>query len=113
FLKVSSRAAYTDAGPRHLYTVRIGVDEPDFRVVAMPGSTQTPDVGLLGQHGSYAFNAFVWRLGGYNGDITLEGVDLPPGVSVRPQILSNAQKHAVVVLTAAPDAAPFAGATKV
>lgn len=113
FLKVSTRAAFTDAGARHLYTVRIGVDEPDFRVVAMPASTQTPDAGLLGQHGSYAYNAFVWRLGGYNGDITLSGEALPPGLSVRPQVLSNAQKQAVVIVTAAPDAPPFAGAIKI
>jgi hypothetical protein len=113
FLRVSARAAFTDAGPRHLYTVRIGVDEPDFRIVAMPASTVTPDVGILGQHGSYAFNAFVWRLGGYNGDIEISGEALPPGVSVRPQILSNAQKQAVVVVSAAADAAPFAGAIKI
>jgi hypothetical protein len=113
FLKVSARAAFSDAGPRHLYTVRIGVDAPDFRVVAMAASTLAPDVGILGQYGSYAFSAFVWRMGGYNGDIEISGEALPPGVSVRPQILSNAQKQAVVVVSASADATPYAGPIKI
>lgn len=109
YLKVSSRAAFTDAGPRHLYTVRIGPDAPDFHVVAMPPSTLGPDAALVGRHGSYAFNLMVWRLGGFTGDITLTGTKLPPGLSVRPQLLANAQKQAVLVVNAAADAAPFAG----
>jgi hypothetical protein len=113
FLKVSARAAYTDAGPRHLYTVRIGVDEPDFHVIAMPASTQAPDVANLGQHGSYAFTAFVWRLGGFKGDVELAGEALPPGLSVRPQILSNVQKQAVIVVSAGAQAVPYAGAIKI
>ena len=42
-------------GPRHRYLVRIGPDQPDFQVVAMPTSTLAPDAGELGQFGSYAF----------------------------------------------------------
>jgi hypothetical protein len=112
YLKITSRANFTDAGPRHLYTVRIGADEPDFQVIAMPASTQIPDSGVVGQHGGYAFNVFVWRLAGFNSDVTLTGENLPAGLSVRPQIVGSAQKQAVVVVNAAPDAAPYTGAIK-
>src|SRR5437899_6252017 len=107
YLKITSRASFTDAGPRHLYTVRIGADEPDFQVIAMPGSTQIPDSAVVGQHGGYAFNVFVWRLGGFNSDVTLTGEGLPPGLSVRPQRVGSAQKQAVVLGNAAPAAAPY------
>jgi hypothetical protein len=109
YLKITSRANFTDAGPRHLYTVRIGADEPDFRVIAMPASTQFPDSGVVGQHGGYAFNVLVWRMGGFVGDITLSGEKLPPGLSVRPQIIGPGQKLAVVVVNASPEAAAYTG----
>jgi hypothetical protein len=113
YLKVSSQAAFVDFGPRHLYTVHIGPPAPDFHVVALPASTLTPDAGLLGKHGSYAFNVFVWRLGGFAGDVTVAGTNLPPGISVQPQILHNGQKQAMLVVRAAGDAPPFAGAITV
>ena len=109
YLKVSSRAAFTDFGPRHLYTVRIGPDDPDFRVVALPASTLAPDAALLGKHGSYAFNVLVWRLGGFTGDVTLTGTKLPPGLSIRPQVLGGTQKQAMVVVHAGDDATPYTG----
>jgi hypothetical protein len=109
FLKVSSRAAFTDFGPRHRYTVRIGPDEPDFQIVAMPASPLTPDSAVLGAFGSYGFNVFVWRLGGFTGDVTVTADKLPPGLSVRPQVLANGQKQVAVVVSAGPDAPPYAG----
>jgi hypothetical protein len=113
YLKVSSRAAFTDAGPRHRYVVRIGPDEPDFHVIAMPPSTTSPDSAVLGAFGSYAFNVLVWRLGGFTGDITLSGEALPPGLSMRPQVISNGQKQAVMVVSADEAAPTFTGAIKV
>jgi hypothetical protein len=109
YLKVSSRAAFTDFGPRHRYTVRIGPDEPGFQIVAMPFSTLTPDSAVLGAFGSYGYSVFVWRLGGFTGDITLTADKLPPGLSVRPQVLSNNQKQAALVVNAAADAPPYTG----
>ncbi len=109
FLKVSSRAASADTGPRHLYTVRIGPATPDFHVIALPASTLSPEAAQLGKHGRYAFNVLLWRLGGFTGDITVDGANLPAGLSVQPQRLADGQKQAVVVVSAAGDAAPYAG----
>jgi hypothetical protein len=113
YLKISSRAAFTDASPRHRYLVRLGADDPNFHVIAMPFATLSPDSAALGQFGSYAFNVFVWRLGGFTGDITVTADKLPAGLSVRPQVLSNGQKQAALVVSAAADAPPYDGAISV
>ena len=111
-LVVSSRDAFTLFGPRHLYTIRIVPEEPDFRLVAMPMTILTPDANTVHQAGGAAFNVFVWRFGGFNDEITLTGENLPPGLGVRPQIISGAQKQAVVVVHAEANAKPWEGAIK-
>jgi hypothetical protein len=110
YVMVTSKAAFTDFGPRQLYTLRISPDEPDYRLIAMPTSPTTPEGTLLHQAGGTAFNVFIWRFGNFNGDITLSGDNLPPGLSVKPQIISGSQKQAVIVVHADADAKPWAGA---
>lgn len=113
YLVVTSREAFTQYGPRHLYTVRITADEPDFRLVAMPTSTIAPEGSIVNQAGGAAFNVYVWRLGNFNEEITLSGQDLPQGVGVKPQIIASSQKQAVVVVHADADAKPWAGGIKI
>ena len=112
FLAVTSRDAFTLFGPRHLYTIRITADEPDFRLVAMPMSQLGPEANTVSQAGGTAFNVYVWRFGNFNDEITLAGDNLPAGVGVRPQIISGGQKQAVVVVHAEADAKPWDGAIK-
>jgi hypothetical protein len=110
YLMVTSRDAFTQFGPRHLYTVHVTPEEPDFRLVAMPTSPTAPEGTVVNQAGGAAFTVFVWRFGGFNEQITLSGENLPPGLGVRPQIISGALKQAVVVVHAEPDAKLWAGA---
>lgn len=109
YFVVTSRGAFTLWGPRHLYTVRIAPEEPDFRLIAMPTSPLNPEANVVNQAGGTAYNVYVWRFGGFNDEITLSGDKLPPGVGVRPQIISGAQKLAVVVVHAEPNAKPWEG----
>jgi hypothetical protein len=113
YLMVTSRDAFTQYGPRHLYTVNITLEEPDFRLVAMPISATTPEANVVHQGGGTAFGVFVWRFGNFNGDITLTGVDLPPGVGVQPQILAGGQKLGVFVVHADESAKAWNGAIKI
>jgi hypothetical protein len=113
YLMVSSRGAFTEYGPRYLYTVRISADEPDFRMIAMPTSPLTPEGNLVNQAGGTAFTVFVWRNGNFNDNITITGENLPPGLGVKPQIISSGQKQAVIVIHADADAKPYAGAVKI
>lgn len=111
-LLVGSRFAYTQAGPRHAYRVRITPERPDFHVVVMPTATGLPETPLLHQGGNQVLSAYVWRQDGFNSPITISGDDLPPGVTVRPQILLPGQKQSVVVISAAADARLGAGTIK-
>jgi hypothetical protein len=113
YLMVTSRDAFTQYGPRHIYTVRIGPEEPDFRLVAMPPSPITPSATVVNQAGGAALTVYVWRFGGFNDAITIGGDDLPPGIGVQPQIISSGQKQAVIVVHAEPDAKPWAGPIKI
>jgi hypothetical protein len=110
YLMVTSRDALTQFGPRHLYTVRITPEAPDFRLVAMPPSPITPAGNVVNQAGGAALTLYVWRFGGFNQDITISGDNLSPGIGVQPQIIASGQKQAVVVVHAEPDAQLWAGA---
>ncbi len=109
-LTVSSRDAPLLFGPRHIYTVRIAPEKPDFRLVAMPVSAVSPDSVVLGQGGSQAYIVYVLRLGGFAGDIVLSGEKLPPGVTMNPHIIGGNQKQSAFVVSAAPEAPPWVGA---
>lgn len=108
FLMVGARDSNSQFGPRHLYTVRIAPDEPDFRLIAMPFNNLAPDSAVLNQGSHQALQVFAFRLGGFAGDIALSAKHLPEGVSMSPQTIAGSQKQAALVLTATPDA-PFMG----
>jgi hypothetical protein len=111
-LLVANRFNYLQAGPRHQYRLRITPETPDFRVVAMPMASLTPDAPVVRQGGHQVLSVYVWRQDGFAGNLTLTGEDLPPGVTVRPQVIPSTQKQAFVVVSAAPDAKPWEGALK-
>jgi hypothetical protein len=101
---VSSLEASFQYGPRHVYALSIAGDEPDFRLVAMPATNQSSEAVTLGQGGRQAFSLFVWRYGGFNGDVTLTGENLPSGVAMLPQVIAGNQKQAAFVISADVDA---------
>lgn len=112
-LQIGSRDAFVEAGPRHVYRVRVAPERPDFRLVAMPLGTQTPEATVLGQGGNQVLTVYVWRQDGFNGDITLTAEELPDGVSMKPQIIPAGQKQAALVLSAGPEAAAWTGAIRI
>jgi hypothetical protein len=107
--KVGISSADGSFGPRHVYSLRIAPEDGDFRIVAMPMSAIAPDSASMGVEGQYAFTLFIWRLGNFTSDIALQGGKLPPGVSVKPQVISGTQKQAAVVVSVAADAPPYVG----
>lgn len=109
YLHVTSRESYVLAGPRHVYTVRIAPQEPDFRLVAMPPSSNDPSAAQLGTSGGVVLPVHVWRQEGFAGDVTLAGENLPPGLHVPTQRISAAQKFGLLILTADATAAPYVG----
>jgi hypothetical protein len=99
-LLVSSREAENDAGPRHLYRVRITKAMPDFRVVLMPPAVNVPDACNLRRGATQYCMVFVTRIDGFNGPIILTADGLPEGVSCPKQTIPAGQKQGVLVFTA-------------
>lgn len=110
---VTSLEASSQFGPRHVYTLRIAEDEPDFRLIAMPVANQGPDSVVVGQAGHQAYSLLIWRLRGFTGDITLSNEELVPGVTMKPQVIAGNQKQSAFVVSAAPEAPPVVGPIKV
>ena len=108
-LQVSSRDADVQAGPHHLYRVRITAEQPDFNADRHAGVAQCAggDDGASGQCQYYT--VFVWRQDGFRGDIALSVEGLPKGVTCAPQSLAPDAKQGVLVVTAAADAAEWTG----
>jgi hypothetical protein len=105
-IMVSGRAAAAQAGPRHLYRVRITPEQPDFRLIVMPPADNRPDAARLPQYGHQFCTVLVWRLDGFNGPITLTAEGLPAGVTCPPVVLAPNMKQVQLVLEATPKAAP-------
>ncbi|MBX9681907.1 MAG: PPC domain-containing protein [Gemmataceae bacterium] len=93
-LTVIAKDSYSSHGPRNQYLVRLAPPKPDFTVVAVPSSTTTLESASLQVEGTYAWTALVFPKDGFNGNIRIEGVDLPPGVSVKPQTIRVVAKAA-------------------
>ena len=108
-LLVASKFAFLQAGPRYQYRLRITEELPDFRVIVMPLGNANPDAALVRQGGHQVFSVLVWRQDGFNGAITLTGANLPPGVTVKPQTISGAQKQTFIAVSAVPEAHAWEG----
>jgi hypothetical protein len=112
-LLVASRDADSHASPRHIYRVRITPEEPDFRLIVLPPDTTRPDSCVLRQGGQQNYDVLVWRLDGWNGEITLTAEGLPKGITCSPQQLGQGLRQASLVLTASADAPAWTGEIKI
>jgi len=108
-LMVSSRDADNEAGPRHLYRVRITPEKPDFRLVLMPSSVTGPDACVVRRGATQFYTAFLTRIDGFNGDITLTAERLPKGVTCPAQTIPAGQRQGVLVVSAAAGAPLWEG----
>ncbi len=93
--------------------MRITPEKPDFRLIVMPPTTYGPEGQLLQKGTSQAYSVLVWRQDGFNGEIALTAEGLPPGVTCPPQIIGTGATRGGLVLTAAPNAAPWTGSITV
>jgi hypothetical protein len=106
---VSTREAAAQFGVRDQYVLRIAKLKPDFRLAVMPTGTHYQDAGTVPKSGSTVFNVYVWRFDGFDGPISLSATNLPKGLSCPAQVIGAGQARGSLVLSAAPDAADWAG----
>ncbi|MFL5241476.1 MAG: PPC domain-containing protein [Gemmataceae bacterium] len=112
-LLVTSTTADTMAGPREVYRVRITPDLPDFQLILMPTNNHRPDGCTVLQGGNESYTVLAWRLDGFTGEINLNVEGLPKGVTCPPYVLGKNMRQTELVLSAAADAAVWAGPIKV
>ena len=112
-LLVKSQEGTALAGPRQLYRLRVTPEQPDFRLVVMAASPVLPEACVVRQGGNQEFLVYVWRRDGFQSDVTLSIDGLPPGVTCKPQMVGPSIKQTALVVSASPDAAPWAGEIKV
>ncbi len=112
-LIVSSRDADLQAGPRHIYRLSIRKDQPDFRLVLVDNNDSSPDACTVRQGGSVDMQVLVFRLDGFDGEITLAAEGLPQGITCPPQTLGPGLKQTSLVFSAAADAPVWAGEIKI
>ena len=104
-----ARRRISTYGPRYIYTVRITPEEPDFRVVAMPMSNFQTDSVVVGQAGHQAFTVFVQRTRRLHRRHHRHRRQAAAGLTMKPQVIAGNQKQSAVVVSAAPEAPPYAG----
>jgi hypothetical protein len=108
-IRVQAAEASLRAGPRQFYRLRIGPEEPDFHLIALPPVPGSLDTCLLPAGGRQLFTLLVWRHDGFEGAIRLKADKLPPGVVCPPQVLPPGSKLGYMVLQAEEQAPPWTG----
>jgi hypothetical protein len=89
-------------GDRWVYHVELDVARPDFSIRC------DPDKAMIGPGSSTAWYVQVTRTGGFTGAVQVAVEGLPPDVTASPLTIGPTMKEGVIVVTAAPTAAPAA-----
>ena len=101
---------YANGGDaRFVYRVVVGPVHPDFRLAVMPIDEANPSAVVVRQGGTTYVHVFALRHDGYAGEIRVEGVDLPEGVTVPPVVLGPNVNETGLVIVADPKAPVFSG----
>ena len=106
-----------EASPSHVYRLSIRKESPDFRLVALatalPGKKDAKDLGLgtpiLRRGETLPIRVIAFRRDGFTGDIALSIEGLPAGVTCASTKIESGKTLAVVLLSAAENAANFIG----
>jgi hypothetical protein len=102
---------YRNGGARFQYVLRMVKAAPDFYPVVFHETPNEPTCPVVRQGGSAHYELCLNRRD-FNGPVTVEAEELPPGVSCPPVHVSPQSQFANVVFTAAPDAAEWSGAIR-
>jgi hypothetical protein len=93
---------HSRGGTEFGYVLESSAAAPDFTL------TCDPDKLNVGPGGRVPVFVQVARRNGFSGPVTLEWDGLPPGLSASPLVIPAAMTQGVIVVSAAPDAAPAA-----
>ncbi len=110
------------ADPRLVYRLSIRKESPDFRLVAVAQPPPNPNkeakeallwTPLLRRGETMPVKVMAFRRDSFNGDIELKAENLPAGVTVNEAKIEKDKSSALLMLTAAEDAAGWVGPVKI
>lgn len=90
--------------PRFTYRLSVRAPQPDFRLVVVPAHETQPDATAVGRGGRHWMDVLAFRNDGFDGPITVEVTDLPPGVTCQSVVIGPGKTSAPLVFHAAADA---------
>ncbi|PYJ06820.1 MAG: hypothetical protein DME25_05525 [Verrucomicrobia bacterium] len=110
------------ADPRLVYRLSLRKEAPDFRLVAAPQPPPSPNkdakeallwTPLLRRGETVPIKVMALRRDNFNGDIELKAENLPPGVTCNQARIEKDKSSALLMLTAAENAAGWVGPVKI
>jgi len=102
-------------GVGHLYRLALREAQPGFQLLAGTELTKTinndafPAAPVVRRGGSMVYRIIALREDGFEGEITVTLQDPPPGLEVRPLVLSGKSSQGFLTVRAAPDAPEWQG----
>lgn len=108
-LAVHDRFAGSRGGEQFIYRVALREPTPDFRLAVACADEQNPSALLVRRGGTAFVHVFAARQGGLAGEITVDLVDPPAGLSAPPVIMGPNLAEVPLVFSAAADAPDFSG----
>lgn len=99
------------ADPRRVYRLSVTSGQPDFRLAA--AAEDCHSAVFLRKGGQVGIRVVAFRQAGFDGEITVTATGLPAGVTSSDAIIGPASNHAMLVLTAAENAAPATAAVQI
>lgn len=112
-LEVADQFSGVRGGPRSVYRLQLAPHRPDFRLAVAPAEEDAFSSVVVRQGGNVHVHVFALRQDGFAGEIRVEAVNLPPGVSAPPVVLGPGVNEAPLVFTAAADAPESTAAVEI
>jgi hypothetical protein len=99
-------------GIERSYLVSIGPPQPDFALVALHPDDKKPQGLSITPGGEAEVELLLWRFGGFDGPVTVGGMDLPEGLSIEEVEIEAGQFSATLTVKAdeeltVPEGDPF------
>ncbi|MFO0948403.1 MAG: hypothetical protein U1D30_21195, partial [Planctomycetota bacterium] len=108
-LGVRDRFGNSRGDERFVYRISIGTAQPDFRLAVTSQDETNLSTLLVRQGGTSFVRVFALRRAGFGGEIKVEAVGLPAGLTAPPVVLGPNVNEVPLVFTAAADMADFTG----
>ncbi len=99
----------SERDPRRIYRLSVRREEPDFELYVVSRRTDQPAAWNVPRGGRESCEVIALRRNGHNAGIRITAENVPPGFEFTDAFIGPGQDRAPLVISAAREAAPFAG----